>query len=481
VENPWDAPARSGIGEVLKIEPRTASTEQGVQPSLRDRLVMLWNSRSVWAIADQGVLSLGNFLCGWILARHLPEAEFGTYALVVMTIILQLNNLHIAFVGFALTVRGATLEEHALRRLTGVSLAITGGVLVVGMVTIVTGLIIFQHTYVIPFAIFALVGWQLQETVRRALIARMRYRAAMIGDAISYLGQVVPIAYLAHTNQLTVTNALLMNGTASVLAMCVQLLQVKVERFTIADLRQGLKQAWELGRWLLGSNALAVLVIPIIPWTLAFYYNETEVAGYQAMSMILGISHPVLFSLCNIIMPAVAKANAESGIAAARAIGMKYAAQGAMLVLPYYTAVILVPDLVLRVFYGADSHYLDLGYTLRLFAICYVIQLVSQIFLAVLNGLEKTSVNFHSQLAAAGVTIVALVPLTAHAGLVGASWSRIIKGAVGVGVAVWVWWRLWHHATTTAPAAAVAAAAAATVTDLERSAEPVALAKEAGI
>lgn len=472
------APARPGFGDVLNSESQTASAEQVARPSLRDRVAALWNSRSIWAIGDQGVLSMGNFLCSMLLARHLPEAEFGVYALVVMTIIVQLNNLHIALVGFSLTVRGATLEEHALRQLTAVSLVITGGLLVIGMATIVVGLVIFEHIDVIPVAIFALAGWQLQETVRRGLLARMRYRAAMLGDGISYLGQVIPIAYLAYTGDLTVKNALLMNGAASFIAMGVQLVQVKVARFTLADLKSGMRQAWELGRWLLCSNALAVFVVPIVPWTLAYYYHESDLAGYQAMATILGISHPVLFSLCNIIMPAVAKANAESGIRAARAVGMKYALQGALLVLPYYAVVILIPDLVLRLFYGADSHYLDLGYTLRLFAICYMIQLVSQVVLAMLNGLEKTSVNFHAQLAAAMVTVVALVPLTAYTGLVGACWSRIAQGAVSVGVSLWVWWRLWRAATSTPGTDAVSVAAATTVDALEDPTDEIPLAEE---
>jgi O-antigen/teichoic acid export membrane protein len=474
------APARPGLGDVLNTDPQTASAELGARLSLRDRMVLLWNSRSVWAIADQGVLSLGNFLCSMLLARRLPEVEFGTYALV-LTIILQLNNLHIALVGFALTVRGATLDEPALRKLTGVSLAITGGLGLLGAVAMIVGLTIFDHADLIPVAIFALLGWQLQETVRRGLIARMRYRAAMIGDGISYLGQIVPMAYLAYHGQLTVGNALFVNGAASFVAMLVQFLQVRAHWFTLGDLRAGLRQAWELGRWLLGSNALAVLVVPIVPWTLAFYYKETEVAAYQAMAVILGISHPVLFSLCNIIMPAVAKANAESGIRAARAVGIKYGLQGALFLCPYYIVLLVAPDLVLRIFYGADSHFLDLGYTLRLMTICYIVQLASQIVLAVLNGLERTSVNFHSQLAAAVVTVVAVIPLVAVSGIVGASWGRILQGVVSVGVAVFVWHRLWNASTSEAHATDVSRAADSTVDALEGHAETVPLAKEVGV
>lgn len=408
---------------------------------------MLWQSRSIWAIADQGVLSLGNFLCSMLLARRLADVEFGIYAFV-LTIILQLNNLHGALVGYALTVRGATLDDSHLRRLTATSILMTLGLGLIGTGAMSGGLVLFGHPSVIPFAVFALLGWQLQETVRRGMLARFRYRGAMLGDGISYVGQVIPMWYLAQKGELTVFNALLINGLASFTAMGLQVLQVRLERFSSRDFIQACVQAWELGKWLLASNAIAVFVIPIIPWTLAFFHTERDVAGYQAMATILGISHPVLFSVCNIIVPATAKANATGGIRSARATGLRYAIHAALILGPYYVGLMILPDLALRVFYGAESPYLGLGMPLRLIALYYLLLFVSMVILGILNGLENTSSNFYSQLISALATVVMGIPLVMTWGLDGACWARVLQVAVAVIVALWLWARLWSARTS---------------------------------
>ena len=44
--------------------------------------------RSSWTILDQGVVSLGAFLLNIVLARHLPPAEYGMFALIIGSLLL---------------------------------------------------------------------------------------------------------------------------------------------------------------------------------------------------------------------------------------------------------------------------------------------------------------------------------------------------------------------------------------------------------
>ena len=50
--------------------------------------------------------------------------------------------------------------------------------------------------------------WQAQETMRRCLLANFRYRAAVAGDAVSFIGQAVLIGVLAWMEVLTLVSAL---------------------------------------------------------------------------------------------------------------------------------------------------------------------------------------------------------------------------------------------------------------------------------
>ena len=48
-------------------------------------------------------------------------------------------------------------------------------------------------------------AWQLQETFRRALIARMRYSASVWGDALFYMGQAAAVGALTYFHRLSLT------------------------------------------------------------------------------------------------------------------------------------------------------------------------------------------------------------------------------------------------------------------------------------
>ena len=80
--------------------------------------------RSVWALADQGIVSLGNCATNVMLARSLAVAEFGIFALLLEAM-LFLNSLQAALVIYPLSVRGAILDREGLRRLAGSCLMLT--------------------------------------------------------------------------------------------------------------------------------------------------------------------------------------------------------------------------------------------------------------------------------------------------------------------------------------------------------------------
>ena len=413
-------------------------------PSLRSGIATAWGrllrSRGGWALADQSVLSAGNFLSNLLLARSLPTAEFGHFAFVLAVLNL-LNNLNGSIVGYQLTIRGAPAPEGELRRYMTAAMGATALLQVVGAAVLAGSLLSIGELRLLPVALATLAAWQLQETVRRALLAKLRYAAAVPGDVMSYLGQVALMWTLARTGHLTVTTALLCGAFSSTAAMGVQLLQVRVAPVGKADLKQTFQQGWHLGRWLLMANVVSVLVVPILPWALAYYQGPSEIASFQALAIVLGISHPVIFSVSNLIIPSAAQARLTGGVAEARRLTIRYALQGAAMLAPYYLGLLLVPELALRLLYGADSPYAHLGGELRLFVLLYVMYYASQVILALMNGLGNTSANFVSQVVVAVVTVGVTVPLGAYYGLTGLCWGRLPQGAAAVAVGVWLWAR----------------------------------------
>src|SRR5271155_5105385 len=76
---------------------------------------------TLWAVADQCAVSGGNFLTNLFLLRCLLPFEFGTYTLVLSTM-LFFNNLQQAFVTYPLCVRGARANRRTFQRVLAFAL-----------------------------------------------------------------------------------------------------------------------------------------------------------------------------------------------------------------------------------------------------------------------------------------------------------------------------------------------------------------------
>ncbi len=151
--------------------------------------------RAFWALADQGAVSAGNFLTGWYLARTLPPSEFGIYVVIIGVMIFA-NTIHAALVTSPLCVKGAAAGAPLSKRYTGWSLALTTGFLPVQAIAIAAICFGLGRLALAPWAVMALLLWQLQETVRSGLVSQCRFRSAIVGDFVSYIGQALAVVAL---------------------------------------------------------------------------------------------------------------------------------------------------------------------------------------------------------------------------------------------------------------------------------------------
>src|SRR5215212_85117 len=184
--------------------------------------------------------------CGWFAA----PAVYGVWWWV-FNVILFLNSLHASLVGYPLTLRAAVEDEAYLagraRRSMGLTLFLTP-LMAAGLVCVsaLTG-----RWSVLPFALAALLAWQLQETLRRSMMARLRHRDALPGDFVSYWGQMAAVYVLARTGRLAPETAFIAVAATSGLAAVLQAMQLHVASATWRQgtLRAAAAESWRLGRW----------------------------------------------------------------------------------------------------------------------------------------------------------------------------------------------------------------------------------------
>jgi len=388
-----------------------------------------------WSLVDQGVVSLGSFLLGLILARSLPPAEYGVYALV-WSALLFLRGFHTSLVTYPLSVDWAKTEPGKLNALVGGSLALTIALGLPLMAGAAMAAVIVGRAGLVPWAMGSLLAGHFQETTRRALMAGLRHRATVLGDSVSYLGQVAGLWAVASSRRLSVEAAFAAMALTSLVAGFIQLRQLGAPAFETRVLRALAVRWWELGRWLLLATLLSVFTIQVFPWTVGLVRGPAEAGQYQAAANLLGATHPVLFGLGNLLVPAVAQARVCGGLSASWRVARWYGLLGAVLLVPYFGVLWVWPGEVLRLVYGTGSPYMALETEVRLFALAYATIYIGQLAGALLLGLEQSRASFWVTAACAAASVVAGMPLAAGYGVDGALAGLVVSRVVQVGSAI---------------------------------------------
>ena len=220
------------------------------------------------------------------------------------------------------------------------------------------------------WACFGLLLWQLQETTRRVLMARMAFRAALFTDAISYLGQAGLFGLMAHSGRLSTQIGFAVIGLTCGLAALAQLLLIRTQlqvRVTGAiKIRDWMSTFWNTGRWVLGANLLTNLSLHTAPWALFLLRGPAEAAGFQAVSNLLGVSHPIVLSLGNVVVPAAAQLAWRLVFWQRDVSRCDMAAQAGLMLLPFVVTLLIFPRQLLGLFYSSTSPYAVLEEPLRL-------------------------------------------------------------------------------------------------------------------
>ena len=391
--------------------------EQSRAPSVKPRLFAL--SDGAWSVMDQGVVSLGMFLTTIILARTLAQRDFGIYT-ILLSVMLLLNGTHSSLITYPLIVDGPSMDSTALLRRTRGLLVLTVLLVIPVGVAWLAVSTVFDSLGVSLWGLAAVLLWQVQETTRKGLMAEFRYRSALWGDALSYLGQSAVLWALASNQLLTLPRAFVVMCFTSAAAAVVQALQMGLVVRESYPLLRVARRCWQLGRWILLSNGLTAVSTQTFCWGLAAFHGLEASASYQAAMSLLGVTHPVLFSLGNVIVPAVAYAQSTGGRRSAWTPARRYGLEGLALVLPYFVVLCFWPKGVLSLVYGEGSPYMQLTGTLRTLVLAYIFSFFTQTFGSYLGGLSETKSIFVMHFAGAVASLCPGLPLTARFGVIGA-------------------------------------------------------------
>jgi len=431
--------------EILRTplnDPRDGGCHSGEITRMLFRIMQALRSQGRhggWSFADQAIVSIGNFLTMLIVARRLAPEDYGTYTLLLGTV-LFLNNIQGSLIIYPLLITGAKAERQGLQQLAFSSVLLTAVMAVPGATVLGSAAWLAGRVDLIWCLVAVLLTWQCQEVMRRALMAHFRYDVACWGDAICYLGQATVVWLLSLAYRLTLDTALMAIAATSFLSCLMQAIQVRVCTVRAHEICNTAVRYWELGKWHFLSSLFGFLVLQLLPWVLALTHSRQDAVKLQAVGNVLGVSHPFMFALSNVIIPLCARVSEKHGYTAALSIGMRYGLIGGIFLIPYYVGLLSAPQYALALFYGNQSPYVALQAPLRWMVVAYIFNYSAHVLGAILNGMGWTRPAFLAQVGSVIVSITLAVPASIAKSTVGAcAGLAVIHASRALLLARWLW------------------------------------------
>lgn len=276
-----------------------------------------WIGTGSWAVLDQGLFALSNFVLNVFLARWLSPSEYGAFA-VAYTVFLLLGTLHTAVLTEPMLVFGPGKYKQRLRAYLAVLLRghwVFGSL--VGTLFGLAGLVLwrigdnstltpamFGLAIASPFILF-------QWLMRRACYVNTRPRLAAGAGAL-YMGVMAAGVYtLFLFGWLAAATGLLVMAVASLIsgAWLVHMLRMDGTTGNFAGIvRESLADHWTYGRWAVGAAALSWASGNILTLVLPAFAGLDAVGTLRAAFNLIMPILQVLAALGVVVLPVLVRA-----------------------------------------------------------------------------------------------------------------------------------------------------------------------------
>ena len=394
--------------------------------------------RASWTLVDQCVVSGGNFLLNVLLARKLSQDDYGEFALFLGAIFL-LRAIDYSLISYPVAVRLHGTPEHERARLLG-NTSVLASALALGFVVVMAlGSVLAGDEDIVVPACLCFLCWQAQETSRRYLLADFRYRAAVTGDGIAYVGQALLIAFFGWVDTITLTAALYLMSVTFAFGALVHVSKLRFEWPDLTEAHRLAGEYFSIGKWSIVSYELVLIRVQLFPWILAATAGTAATASLQAGLNIANMMNPIIFGIGNAIPQVAAHAHRTEGVSGAWRAASGYVLFGLGPIVIICAAILLMPDLALHLAYGPTSPYLAGALSLQFLATAglldYIAEMISKTLLGVEAGRAASTVNVLAVGVAAGLAFVLIDPLGvagACLALVIANLVRMIGGAIAI-------------------------------------------------
>ena len=405
-----------------------------------------WVSKGLWAVTDQGLFALSNFALNLLLARWLPQRDYGAFA-VAFSVLLLMGTVHTALLSEPMLVFGPSRYRDStaayVRRLTPLHFVVTAGM----SAALLLGLLVL--TFVRPSS-----GWGpalagLAVSAPAILFLWLMRRACYI-EARPHLAAAAGLAYalLIPAGMLLLTHAGLLTGASAFINLAVASLLVA----WWLKLRLGRSRAapgttfpsanvatahWGYGRWALGSGLLGWVPGNLVVLALPLWHSLSDAATLRVATMLIMPVLQIEAALGTLLTPALVRARLSGELRSTASMALILFSGFSFV---YGPLVIGLGSRLAHWLFGGQYQFG--GVTLWLLAATPLFTAISLVSSAVLRALERPDRVLWTNVASTAVTCVIGLPLIWLWSVDGALGSVLLSAVTAAVLATWAGHRL---------------------------------------
>jgi O-antigen/teichoic acid export membrane protein len=390
--------------------------------------VRLLVDRASWTLIDQGIVSLGGFLINVELARFLTGADYGTFALF-MGVVFIFRSVDFSVISYPLSLRLCETPRERHPTLFGTTAVLAAGLTIFFALALALGTVLLGRSDIVVAVTACYLSWQAQETTRRFLTAEFRYRAAVWGDATSFLGQAAVVAMLASIDALTLHSALYAITAMFLAGTIVHVFKLQFGQPDFAQIRELALRYFELGKWSVLTYEVVLLRTQLFPWILAAMAGTAATASFQAAVNIANLMNPIILGIGTVIPQAAAQARLAGGLSSAWRVARGYILFGLPPIIIFCAFGLLAPQFALRIVYGANSPYLEVSLCVQLLVLAWACEYVGEMIAKTMLGIEMGGLAFLTNTTGV-IAAFAALPLVFLMGVFGACLALAIANSI---------------------------------------------------
>ncbi len=418
--------------------------QDGARPSLISPMSGVLVIRGFWAVTDQGLFAVSNFLLSVTLARWLAPKDYGAFA-VAFSIFLLLGSFHTALLSEPMLVFGQGRYRGRHAQYLGVLLLGHWGLVLLGSLILGgAGAVLWRFgsaalaSALLGFAVagpFTLLLWFL----RRACYIRLEPQLAASAGLVYFVLMAAGLGALYHQGWLSMFPALSVMGLTSLVASAWLALRLGVSPaspITGTELnREALRDHWGYGRWSVATMPLLWISGDLFYLFLALWWGLEASAGLKAVAnLILPIQH-ISSALSVLLVPVLVRERGDGEFGRLAHLSAMLLGGGS---LAYWGLLVLLHRPIMGVLYGGRYA----GHVDVLWILGFVV--LGSAIVAGLGGalraLERPDEVFRAYAVASIVALTVGLWCTVTWGTVGAAAGLALSSATKA-AAMWTYYR----------------------------------------